>query len=1340
MIARDEAAFLDRCLGSVRGLVDQIVVVDTGSIDATAQVARQHGALVLPQVWQGDFSLARNLALAQAKGDWVLALDCDEVLSRTDHARLRHLLQAPGPMAYRLTTRNYTDRANLGGWVACRGEVPEEKEYRGWFPTTKIRLWRNLPGIRFSGQVHELVEASVLALGGKIADCPVPVHHYGHAEKQRTPDQYLLAGEEKVRQQPGDLRARYELALAYRDAGRLVSALETIDQVIAGLAQPNRPEALYLQEDLALLARAGLLDRLGQGAEALQAYLHIAECFPHAYQAFNNAGSLLEREGRAEEALHQYQQGAALAPDNQVLARNLARLQQRRAGGGRLSVCVIARDEEAVLARCLGSVQAVADELVVVDTGSTDRTVEIARSFGARLGSFAWGDDFAAARNAALDLATGEWILWLDADDYLAPQDQEQLRALKAQSPDQAFFFTLVNEGEDHTSFRQIKMFPRHPAVRFERPVHEHVLAGLRRAGFPLRVAQVQVRHTGYATAEQVTRKKSYYLRLMEGWLAQQPADWDICFRIGHTYYSEEQIAVAKGYFARILEVGPGVVDPPSVFRLAAVFHARCLIVEGAWAEAASRLEQALELQPDELLANLSLGDARTKLGQYQAALAPLQRALVGQVDPNFPLDVGVIHYSAHFFLGQCYQALGRAQEAKMSLEAARQVAPHKPEAGQALEALARLTPATAARGVQDQGGGNRLSLCMIVRNEAHRLGNCLESVKGLIDELVVVDTGSTDGTEEIARRYGAKLGHFAWIDDFAAARNHSLSLATGDWILWLDADDLLSAEYHTQIRHLLTRGRDKSYFFLLDDRGYENVSCLQMRLFPNVPGVRFEMPIHEQVTPSLAKLGVQMVPTQVRVTHTGYPTPEVVRAKKERYLQIMERWLEEHPGDYIVRSHVALTYHTTGRLEEAAAAYRAILYQSTCREDQNFVVYTTALLFLGRTYLKMKEYPQALEFIKQAEEVDPAYVLTKLSLAELYLRLERFAEAGQYAQAVLDSGPQHTFFPIDQLGLNYSARLLRAQAHQALGEWAQAEAAYLQAYQVQVPRRSEALGSLSQLLKQLGQKDRALQVLEQALEVDPEHLQHLFNIGVLHLEEGRLDQARETFGAVLAREAGHGPSLLNLGFIAKSQGEIAEAERLYRQVAELQPEGVEALANLGHLYLAEGRHAEAASSFAQVRSRNAQLLDINLGLLASQVALGQWDLALAIEILAPFAEGLAVDLGDQPAAARTFVRLGAVLVGRQLPKCAEFSFALAVSLDGGCLEARRCLGQLFFHLGAYWKAIAQYEVVLHFQPRDAETFRFLGDCYRKLGVEEAARMCYEQSRKAAPETGPNQR
>ena len=83
----------------------------------------------------------------------------------------------------------------------------------------------------------------------------------------------------------------------------------------------------------------------------------------------------------------------------------------------------------------------------------------------------------------------------------------------------------------------------------------------------------------------------------------------------------------------------------------------------------------------------------------------------------------------------------------------------------------------------------------MIVRNEAERLPGCLESVADLVDEIVIVDTGSTDATKAVAARFGAKVKifDFAWCDDFAAARNESLRRAGGDWVLWLDADDRVS-------------------------------------------------------------------------------------------------------------------------------------------------------------------------------------------------------------------------------------------------------------------------------------------------------------------------------------------------------------------------------------------------------------------------------------------------------------------------------------------------------------------------------------------------------------------
>jgi glycosyltransferase involved in cell wall biosynthesis len=376
----------------------------------------------------------------------------------------------------------------------------------------------------------------------------------------------------------------------------------------------------------------------------------------------------------------------------------------------------------------------------------------------------------------------------------------------------------------------------------------------------------------------------------------------------------------------------------------------------------------------------------------------------------------------------------------------------------------------------------------MIVRDEQERLGHCLDSVQGLVDEIVVVDTGSVDGTVALAESYSARMGSFSWCDDWAAARNVSLALATGDWILWLDADDIMPQECHAEIRRLVDEGGNKSYFFVLDDQGHEQVSCLQMRLFPNLPGIEFEMPVHEQVTPSLGRLGLEMIATDIRVVHTGYTSPEVVRAKKERYLGIMERWLVQRPEDYMTGSHVALTYYSSGKLAEAEAAYRYIVEESTCRQDRNWIIYTTALLFLGRTLVKMGEFERAKVEMLRAEEIDPEYILTKLSLAEVNARLVDWPEALRYGRATLAGDGQMTFFPVDYDAVRYGAELICGQAAQALEQWAEAEEAYRRAAGVPVTQRSEALGNLSNMFKVMDRRDEALAVLDEALVIDPDN------------------------------------------------------------------------------------------------------------------------------------------------------------------------------------------------------------------------------------------------------------
>ncbi|MEE2657239.1 MAG: glycosyltransferase [Candidatus Latescibacterota bacterium] len=1365
MIVRDEAAHLQRCLTSIRGLVDEIVIVDTGSSDDSVAVAQRHDARVFHFEWADDFSAARNFGLDRARGRWILCLDCDEVVAEGDHGALRLAIRGSAD-AYRITTRNYSEESDRASWTACDGVyVEQEKTYSGWFPTTKVRLWRRRKTTRFQGAVHELVEPSLQVAGAVIVDCVVPVHHYGYVEKQRQSDRYLELGERKVAESPDDLRAHFELAIAYRDAGRLDDALEYIERVRAAASR----DVLYLDPEHVELVYGDVLDRLGCLEEAAAAYRTIIELFPQSFQAYNNLGSLYSRQGQFVDAADAYEKGLALAPKNPILEQNLAKIRSALPAMGqeeaseaahRLSVCMIVRDAAATVDRALSSIAAMADEIIVVDTGSADDTVQRVQAAGAQVYHFTWCDDFAAARNESLRHASGDWIFWLDADDYLLPEDAQRVAAAKKMSPDQAFYFTLQNTGgHDRTCFQQVKMFPNADGIRFERPVHETVVPTLRRLGIPVRPTDARVMHTGYADPQVVAEKCSRYAAIMQKWIKQHPEDLDTHFRLGHTAYSDNDRETAVAHFDTVLASPELDAHPTSLRRHALTFRGRCRLEMGDWEQAIPDVEAALTLDGNEMLANLTLGDALTKAQQRDRAIVHLEKALQRHVDSGFPLDRDLIEYSTRFFLAENLSSIGRVTEAIEHLEAAAALQPERTEASQVLAQLrlsrggdAGTTVATGKTGLYEQSDSvasmaelenqhpdARLSLCMIVRNEEEKLATCLQSVQGLVDEIVVVDTGSTDRTVEIAREHGAVLGSFEWRDDFSAARNVSLSMATGDWIMWLDADDVLPAESHGPIRQLVSGPQDRGYFFMLDDRGYESVSCLQMRLFPKREGVMFEMPIHEQVTLSLSRLGIDMAPTDIRVVHTGYTTQEVVAEKTSRYLEIMERWLNSHPEDYIVRSHVGLIYHTRGRLDEAIEQYRIIVEESQCQADHNYVVYTTALLFLGRSWMKKGGYETALTWVERAEEVDPDYVLTKFSLAEIHLEIGDPHKALHYVRGARET-PQLTFFPIDQTELAYSCLTAEGRALALTGDLEGAEQSLRQAAATPVARRSEALGMLSEILQQQQQFAAALKVLQEALEIAPNHPKHRFNAAMIHLDQGKMEAAKAGFEELLEIMPGHPPALLNLGFISKSRGDVEAAESYYRAVLDNEPDHADALANLAHLLLAAEREQEAVEMFQRVRQLRPGLLDIELGELAAGQAINRWNDELAQELLRRFptvsqlpAAGVP---GDVSSFDGSFFQLGLQLVKQELAKCAEIAFSISARCgegEAGAMSevsagARCCLAELFASQQQFWKAVAEYEVLLRADPCNGDAFRRLGDCYSKLGVEDAAQMCYDRS------------
>jgi len=208
-------------------------------------------------------------------------------------------------------------------------------------------------------------------------------------------------------------------------------------------------------------------------------------------------------------------------------------------GGSRLTVCLIVKNEEKFLAQCLKSVRGFASQIVVTDTGSTDRTVEIAREFGAEIYSFAWCDDFAAARNAGLEHATGDWILMLDADEELpAPQHAKLLTDMK-DAATIAFRLPLVNAGQEHEGRSFVpRLFRNAPGTFFTGRIHEQVfpslLAMAKNWGLKTSLGTAEILHHGYTKDLVRDRNKiERNLKLLRSAIEENPADANLLMNLG---------------------------------------------------------------------------------------------------------------------------------------------------------------------------------------------------------------------------------------------------------------------------------------------------------------------------------------------------------------------------------------------------------------------------------------------------------------------------------------------------------------------------------------------------------------------------------------------------------------------------------------------------------------------------------------------------------------------------------------------------------------------------------------------------------------------------------------
>lgn len=329
------------------------------------------------------------------------------------------------------------------------------------------------------------------------------------------------------------------------------------------------------------------------------------------------------------------------------------------------------------------------------------------------------------------------------------------------------------------------------------------------------------------------------------------------------------------------------------------------------------------------------------------------------------------------------------------------------------------LPPAPPGR-VQKPAG---ISLCMIVKNEERYLERCLSSVAGVVDEINIVDTGSTDRTMEIARKFGARIEELPWENDFAHARNHSLAMARKRWILTLDADEELNAD---SARHLKALRNVPANFTALLVRCFNiadhanspmgTVSHAIVRIFPNDSRISFRGRIHEFVAIEGSSTSIAAIASPISITHYGYGDSVIAeRDKLARNMKMIELSVEAEPEESYNWYNLGVTAHVGGDQHRAAEALERMW--DICRSNNSLRLFLgNGLQILSTVYTEHLGDPQkgldvALECIKMA----PHYANAHFAAGKAYLALRRFEEArAMYRLAIEDAAYLDRQFVVD--------------------------------------------------------------------------------------------------------------------------------------------------------------------------------------------------------------------------------------------------------------------------------------------------------------------------------------
>lgn len=555
------------------------------------------------------------------------------------------------------------------------------------------------------------------------------------------------------------------------------------------------------------------------------------------------------------------------------------------------------------------------------------------------------------------------------------------------------------------------------------------------------------------------------------------------------------------------------------------------------------------------------------------------------------------------------------------------------------------------------------VSLCMIVRDEEDNLADCLRSVGDLASQTIIVDTGSTDRTVEIARSFGAEVRHFTWVNDFAAARNESIRGATGEWIFWMDADDRIAPDQLRAIKALLASATQDVYVLRVSGpvRGGDSLSgTLHSRLFRNGMGLHFIGRLHER----LEQIGGRP-PTigraPITIQHIGYDAPaEVLAAKARRNREILLEALAEEPDSLVWRYHLGVCAYMLGDWEGVVAHMEPVIANPPSVLHVHSEL-PEAYWQLMASLMKVGKAERACEVTERALQLFPDRQQIWATAGACYLdcgRLEDAAAALEKAIALsaTDIGLGTRRRPSD-------LHLMLSRTRLALGDHAGARAAYLDWAKAE-GRRMEPVGA---------------DVVSEAQRL---------------AAEGRTEELYELLGPLAA---GDYEALGLLCRAASSQQSWARAADYRARMACLRTPGRGDWAELAALHMKAG-HLLVAKRYCDLA-----------------LAAGEPDAAVA-----NLRGVIALGEGSAPEAVRWFV-VALVADSGYAPAIGNLA---AIGLSK--FEALRGDGVARLQAGDFAAAAVRFAAMVRDAPGSAEAHKLLATALRRLGRDDEALLCWQ--------------